>query len=431
MGEKFSHAQEAIVFARENSAYYKRLYQLVQQDEPDLEDVPIICSDDYWDSARSDLSSVMTGPFTTGNIYCINGPSSKLQTVQLSKEEEFNLSRTKSILWQGILNLEEGERIANIMSPHDLCLGFWDTVNTSNGMLAPNSGVQLFISNEKTVDGILEEVERFQPSIIFGLLSDMFRLSEHLGERHSTLPSVRAILYLGEAVPRDILRSLHAGFPNTRLYAPLYGKPQLGPLGFPGAIPTTINQDIDPIYRVCDFVTVIEIVTDDGVVIKQTGIKGNVVITHLIRRLQPLIRYPIGDVAEWVNYGSRIFKYCGKASTKVRIANTILDWSTLKDITSDVMKTDVSGRFQCVLRLQDGCQKLVLRLAYPRPSEAGEFRHKIEKALWNTSSRWKGDRQEGAILCLRLEWVDDILLCAGENGELLHVVDERQEISQK
>ncbi|KAI2776199.1 hypothetical protein F4815DRAFT_449488 [Daldinia loculata] len=425
MDEKFSKAQEAIVFARDNSTYYKRLYQSVQQDEPDLEDVPIIYPDDYWNSARTDPSSVMTGPFTTGNIYCIGGPSNKVETVQLSREEEFKLSRAKSILWQGILDLERGERTANIMSPHDLHLGFWDTVNTSNGMLTPESGVQLFISSDKTVDSIVEEVERFQPSVVFGSLSDIFRLSEHLGERHSTLPSVRAILYLGETVPRNITRSLHAGFPNARLYAPLYDKPQLGPLGFPGAIPTMIDRDINPIYRVCDYVGVVEIVTDDGAVIKQTGVKGNIVITHLIRRLQPLIRYPIGDIAEWVDYGSRIFKYCGKASTKIKVANTILDWSTLKDITSDAMKTDVSGRFQCILRLQDDRPKLVLRLAYPRPSEAGELRHKIEKTLWNISSTWKSDRQAGAILCLRLEWVDDILLCVGETGELLDVVDER------
>ncbi|KAF3055871.1 AMP-dependent synthetase/ligase [Daldinia childiae] len=425
MDEKFLHAHEAIAFARENSTYYKRLYQSVQKDDPDLEDVPIIYPDDYWNSARTDLSSVMTGPFTTGNIHCISGPTNKLELVQLSRGEEFKLSRAKSILWQEILEPEKVERIANIMSPHDLHIGFWDTVNISNGLLVPELGVQLFISNEKTVDRIMEEVERFQPNIVFGSLPDIFRLSEHLGEGHHTLPSVQAILYLGDTVPRDIIRSLHAGFPNARLYAPLYDKPQLGPLAFPGAIPIMIDRDINPIYRVCDYVVVMEIVTDDGTVIKQTGVKGNIIITHLIRRLQPLIRYPIGDVAEWVDYGSRIFKYCGKASTKIKVANTILDWSTLKDITSDVMKTNVSGRFQCVLRLQDGCQKLVLRLAYPRPLEAGEFRHKIEKALWKTSSTWKNERQAGVILCLRLEWVDDILLCVGETGELLDVVDER------
>ncbi|KAI0850408.1 hypothetical protein F5Y00DRAFT_268524 [Daldinia vernicosa] len=425
MDGKFSHAREAIAFARKNSTYYKRLYQSVQQDEPDLEDLPIIYPDEYWNSARTDLSSVMTGPFTTGNIYCISGPSNKLETLQLSREEEFKLSRTKSILWRGILDPERGERIVNIMSPHDLRLGFWDTVNTSNGMVAPESGVQLFISNEKTMDRIIEEVERFQPSVVFGSLPDIIRLSEHLGERHSTLPSVRVVLYLGGAIPRGITQSLHDGFPNARLYPPLYAKPQLGPLGFPGAIPTGIYRDVDPIYRVCDYVAVLEIVTDDGIVVKEAGVKGNIVVTHLIRRLQPLIRYPIGDVAEWVDYGSRIFKYCGKASTKIKVANTILDWSTLKDITSDVMKTDVSGRFQCILRLQDSCPKLVLRLAYPKPSEAGELRHNIEKVLWNTSSTWKSDRQAGAILCLRLEWVDDILLCVGETGEVLDVVDER------
>ncbi|KAI1465857.1 uncharacterized protein F4812DRAFT_461544 [Daldinia caldariorum] len=424
--ERFSDPHEAIIFARENSTFYKRLYQSVPDEEPALEDVPVIYPDDYWESANNDLSSVMTGPFTNGKTYCTSGPSDKLEIVHLSKEEGFEISRTRCNLWARTLNFDKAKRIAYIMSPHDIRISFWDTLNISSGMLLPKDAIQLFISNEKMPSKIAEEVERFQPYLLFGSLPDMFRLSEYLVESHIALPSVRTILYQGKTVPKHINISLHAGFPNARLYAPLYDKPQIGPLATPGPISTGKNLDIDPIYRVSSCVAVLEIVADDGVAIKEPGIKGNVVITHLVRRLQPLIRFPVGDVAEWLDYNARIFRYCSQAPTKIKIANTTLDCSTLKDIIRGVTETDVSGRFQCVLRVQDGRQKLVLRLAYPKPQEAGEIRHKIEKALWNTSSSWKSDRQADVILNLRLEWVDSgQLTCDWETGEILEVVDER------
>ncbi|KAI1477732.1 hypothetical protein F4774DRAFT_427138 [Daldinia eschscholtzii] len=426
MEEKFLQPQEAIIFARKKSTYYKRLYRSIQEEEPDLVNVPIIYPTEYWKSTRDDLPGVMTGPFTNGKTFCTSGPNDKLEIVHLSKEEEFKISRARSIIWEGILDPEKLKRIANIASPHDIRIGFWDTLNISNGILAPKFGVQLFISNEKVPAKIAEEVERFQPSLLYGSLSDIFRISECLGERNSTMPSVRAIVYLGRIVPKEINKSLNAAFPNARLYAPLYDKPQIGPLATPSPLTTGADRDVDPIYRACSYVSALEIVTDDGTVIKEPGVKGNIIITHLLRRLQPLIRFPIGDVAEWVDYDARIFRYCGKASTKVKIANTILDYSALNDIISSVMKTDISGRFQCVLRVQDDRQKLVLRLAYPKPQEAGEIRHKIEKALWSTSSTWKSDRQADTILNLRLEWVEDgQLICDGETGKLLEVVDER------
>ncbi|KAI1799592.1 hypothetical protein F4811DRAFT_568061 [Daldinia bambusicola] len=424
--ERFSHPCEAIFFARERSPFYKHLYQSISDEEPALEGVPVIHPDDYWESANNDLSNVMTGPFTNGRTYCTSGPSDKLEIDHLSKDEGFQISRARCDLWARTLDFNKIKRIAYIMSPHDIRISFWDTLNISSGMLAPKDVVQLFISNEKMPSKIAEEVERFQPYLLFGSLSDMFRLSEYLVESHIALPSVRTILYQGFIVSRDINMSLHAGFPNARLYAPLYDKPQIGPLATPGPILTGKDRDIDPLYRVSSYVAVLEIVTDDGVAIKEPGTKGNVVITHLVRRLQPLIRFPVGDVAEWLDYNARIFRYCGKASTKIKIANTILDCSMLKDIISNVTNTDVSGRFQCVLRVQDGRQKLVLRLAYPKPQEAGEIRHKIEKALWNTSLMWKSDRQADVILNLRLEWVGDGQLTRNrETGEILEVVDER------
>ncbi|KAI9741599.1 MAG: hypothetical protein M1818_004406 [Claussenomyces sp. TS43310] len=39
----------------------------------------------------------------------------------------------------------------------------------------------------------------------------------------------------------------------------------------------------------------------------ESGVTGHFVITNLTRQLQPAIRYPMGDVAEWVDRDERFF----------------------------------------------------------------------------------------------------------------------------
>ena len=38
---------------------------------------------------------------------------------------------------------------------------------------------------------------------------------------------------------------------------------------------------------------IMELVTDDGEPITEEGVRGNKVITNLVRRLMPIIRYPM------------------------------------------------------------------------------------------------------------------------------------------
>ena len=72
----------------------------------------------------------------------------------------------------------------------------------------------------------------------------------------------------------------------------------------PDVQPGGIDQE-PTCYTVNTSSMIMELVTDIGDVITAEGVKGNVVITNLSRRLMPVIRYPMGDAAEWVDYSSR------------------------------------------------------------------------------------------------------------------------------
>jgi len=64
----------------------------------------------------------------------------------------------------------------------------------------------------------------------------------------------------------------------------------------------------NPVYKVLEPLVVVEIVSENGKPITASGVKGNMVVTHLVRRLQPLLRFPVGVTASWVNYGLETFR---------------------------------------------------------------------------------------------------------------------------
>ena len=63
-------------------------------------------------------------------------------------------------------------------------------------------------------------------------------------------------------------------------------------IGFPDSL-ITDNDDNAIIYAVNTQDVVMELVTDDGEPITEEGVRGNKVTTNLVRRLIPVIRYPM------------------------------------------------------------------------------------------------------------------------------------------
>lgn len=71
-----------------------------------------------------------------------------------------------------------------------------------------------------------------------------------------------------------------------------------GILGIPVHPPGTKTQDTVPTYAVNAPNVMLEIISDIGEVITDPGQREQVVVTNLIQRLMPVIRYLMGDIAE-------------------------------------------------------------------------------------------------------------------------------------
>lgn len=90
-------------------------------------------------------------------------------------------------------------------------------------------------------------------------------------------------------------------FPNAVVRPSEFANMAAGLIGIP------VGEDKNT-FKVLEPLVIVELVRSDGKVIRENGVRGKVVVTHLVRRLQPLVRFPTGDTAEWVDRSSEILR---------------------------------------------------------------------------------------------------------------------------
>jgi phenylacetate-CoA ligase len=143
------------------------------------------------------------------------------------------------------------------------------------------------------VEKHMEFMERFKPSVIFGLPSYILRLGEELRIRKSLkLPGLRLIVTFGENVmnkdfSRNILGSNIEKLWGAKVISG-YGATEASP-GFECLFQSGHHILSEMLY--------VEIVDPKTLKVLKTGEEGLVVITHFGREGLPLIRYANGDIS--------------------------------------------------------------------------------------------------------------------------------------
>ncbi len=107
---------------------------------------------------------------------------------------------------------------------------------------------------------------------------------------------IEHIIYAGELFSQEQRDALQTRFPGLQIHSAGYASVEGGPIGYASA-DCTSNE-----HRVYDQGTVVEILDEEtDIPIEETGRPGRIVFTSLPRRLMPLIRFPTGDRAQWVD----------------------------------------------------------------------------------------------------------------------------------
>ena len=139
----------------------------------------------------------------------------------------------------------------------------------------------------------------------------------------------------------------------------------------------------------------------------------------------PIIRYPMGDAAEWIDYSARKFRLCGRGAVGVRVRPASYDMASLKEIVSISLKDEKVNGFQVLLSRTKGMDEMVFRIAC-QPQNREQSSRGIQEEMGRIHEEWAKEVAEGFINPLVIEWVSvQDLHYNARSGKLKEIVDLR------
>ena len=414
--------QELVRFARKHSPYYREHYANFPENVAELNDIPVLDHSSFW-AANTGLppdNRVITGPLTDGAVFRTGGTTAVPKASYVTRAELLEGAQS----WAACLDragLRPGDRVANLLYGGDLYKGFLDLGLALTNAPTPNFHLSIGVA---PLESQAWTLRTYTATVLVAMPTVMCRLADYLIQIDQKIPSVRLLLYLGELLHKDQKVLLGKAFPSAQIGPIVYGSVDGGLIGLPDSLPGGIDED-PTIYVVNTSSIIMELITDTGDVITAEGVKGNIVITNLVRRLMPIIRYPMGDAAEWVDYSSRKFRLCGRGDVGVRVGPASYDIASLKEIVSISLKDEKVHGFQVLLRRAKGMDEMVFRIAC-QPGNRERSSQGIQEEMDRIHEEWTKEVAEGFVNPLVVEWITvQNLHFNARTGKLKEIVDLR------
>ncbi|MER5639086.1 phenylacetate--CoA ligase family protein [Kitasatospora sp. NPDC002227] len=413
---------ELVRYVREHSPFYRELYADLPDGAASLTDLPLIDHTAFWDAHGISDSRLLTGPQTDG-IVIKTGGTTGAPRVSVYTRAEWRLMARAFGAGLPAAGLRHGDRVANLFYAGELYSSFIFTLNLLQE--APVDTVQLPIGGAAPLDYVIGALQDFSATVLTALPTSLCRLAREVIATVGTLPDVRLILFSGEAFYGDQLDLLARAFPTAEVRSIGYASVDAGILAGPVA-----GEPDSRVHEVFTSVKVVELLDPEtGEPIEEPGRAGRLVATDLTRRLMPVIRYPVGDVAEWVDFPRRRFRLLGRTEEGARVGPVTVYLQDLRALVEGADEHGLVAEVQVVLRHRDERDELVLRLA--RNSAASEAARTALTAalagqLAETRPMFADHAERGLIHPLAVEWVEpDALAYNPRSGKLVRLIDER------
>ncbi|QWF84667.1 phenylacetate--CoA ligase family protein [Amycolatopsis sp. CA-230715] len=408
---------ELVDFARANSPFYKGLYDGLTGPYR-ITDLPIIDQPAFWAANTVHGNRVLTGPQRDGIVFKTGGTTSAPRVSVYTREEWREMAATfaTGLTAAGV---RPGDRVANLYHAGELYSGFVFTLNVLQQALVDT--VQLPVAGNAPLEFTVQTLRDFDATVLAGFPTYLVGLAKFVRDTVGSLPGVRLILFSGEAFYGDQRACVEAAFPHASIRSIGYASVDGGILGAPVADDSDVR-----VFRAFQPSRVLEIVdTVDASPIEEPGRPGRLLLTDLGRRLLPIIRYPVGDLAEWTDFPSRTFRLLGRADEGARIGHVTLHLDHLRAVVDSATTGELVEGFQVVLRRHEAKDQLVLRVAC-EPADRARATAAISAGVDEISPRFAGQVRDGIVQPLAVAWVSGAEIRTNpRTGKAMRLVDER------
>ncbi|MER8187307.1 phenylacetate--CoA ligase family protein [Kitasatospora sp. NPDC094015] len=409
--------QELVDHARIHSPFYADAYRDVPRTVSHVTELPIIDQAAFWAANVWPDNRLLTGPLTDAGVYKTGGTTGAPKLSPWSRTEHAD---SVTAFGEGMVRagLKPGHRVANLFCAGELYGGFLYIENALHH--APVDNVRLPVGGAASEDYIADLIATFGVQVLAGEPMKLSAVAERLVQRGEAADSVELLLFGGDLLFADLRPILSRAFPKAAVSSVGYASVDAGLVGRP------VPGDDVRVHEEFPNRTLVELVDDvTGEPITSPGVPGRVLVTNLFRTLMPIIRYPAGDRAEWVDAGCRQFRILGRSVEGARVGTVAMP---TEDIRAVLIAADpgrhIAG-MQMVQRRWDGRDGLILRLGYTEQPPEGLGEQLVE-AVYRARPLYPAEVAAGAIHDLVVEWVPRSELATNpRTGKLQQVLDER------
>ncbi|MNX19025.1 Phenylacetate-coenzyme A ligase [compost metagenome] len=418
---KTTPLSDLVRYARMHSPFYRDLYRDVADGPVQLTDLPVIDQDAFWAANSPASNRLMTGPASDGIAFKSGGTSGNPKFSFFSRDEWVSFCEAfgRGMSANG---LTPGEKVANIFYGGELYASF--LFITKSIEHAPTGAVVYPVMGATDPDVILHILEEHQIDVLAGVPSSIIQLAGHAERSPGLRLGLKKILFGGEAFYPDQRAYLERVFPGVDIRSVGYASVDAGLLGY-ADLSCGLNE-----HRTFGTETHFEILDEEtGLPIEEVGRPGKVVITELTRRLMPIIRYPAGDLAEWVEPAGgmdRKFRILGRSEEGARIGPMTLYLEDVRKILAELGDLGIID-FQVLVTHDDRRDRLTLRLAVSDPSrlQAADSQRVIE-TLYSERPMFSELVQGDKIHAPEIAWIrEDALERNPRTGKLKRIIDRR------
>lgn len=410
--------EEIIAFAKERSPYYRSLYQGI--DSLELSVLPIIDQQEFWNS------KMLTNERPDGIVFKSGGSTGapKFSYFTSVEWESFTTAFGLGIA-QGIL--DDDDRIGNVFYVGDMYASFLFIGDSLSWIPASEKRITRYpIGGSTDPKSIFKTILEFDINVLVGVPTSIMTLMDYYVKHQHEYSKVRIdkVLFGGESMYPDQQDSIRKLFPQVQIASVGYASVDAGLLGYAD------RTCKDGEHRVFDGANIIELVdSDTGEIIAEMGRAGRVIVTNLTRKLMPIIRYPAGDLAEWVEpegTSNRKFRLIGRSGEAARLGTINVHF---EDLRAAIMRSlpEVNGlQLQLVLEHFNQLDCLTIRVGGQNISERLVVEDRVMQVFIQEKPVYIAEKEAHHIHPVVVEVVElSSLEMNSRTGKIKRVIDRR------
>ena len=358
--------EELVSYAKKSSVFYQNLYSNI--DFKTISDLPVIDPSHFWSA------DILTQKNPSGIVFKSGGSTGSPKHSYFTHEEWRTFT---SVFGWGIAQniLKPHDRIANLFYVGDMYASFLfikDSLEAIDTNVLPL--LQFPLSGGMKEEQILKTLDEFSINVLAGVPTAILNLLEYYTTNITKYPNIKInkILFGGEALYSDQEKIIKDIFRDIQISSIGLASVDGGLLGFRS--PDCKNKE----HRVFDQATIIELIDPDTheIIIEKNKV-GKVLLTNLTRKLMPIIRFPAGDMAEWIedpNTPNRKFCLVGRAEEAARLGTISIYFEEIRLIISKNIST---FQFQMIIKHFDNKDQLTIRIAATQKENLPQVKEKI------------------------------------------------------